>query len=238
MQAAAPGGPAGDRTHVFVLHVFQEAQLSVGSLGKEFGLKRAVQFLNGHFGTISSIDSRASGEQEQRLVSEDPGDIADPNAPQGWHTRSALSHSLCPGTLVLLRHTRFPQAHLFCPGTLTLPSPQRAAPRRGATCTPPASPPGDEPRGRRRPPRGPEPSRQRGGAARVPATGTSWQQGTKRKRRGLRPAAAPPRPPAPSLGRGAQPCPCPFPLTRRLRRRRSPRAAGPGSGPALPRGFW
>lgn len=58
LQPRGGGGgiSANDPTHVFVLHVFQEAQLSVGSFGKEFGLKRAVQFLNGHFGTTSSID--------------------------------------------------------------------------------------------------------------------------------------------------------------------------------------
>lgn len=50
------GISANDPTHVFVLHVFQEAQLSVGSFGKEFRLKWPVQFLNGHFGTTSSIN--------------------------------------------------------------------------------------------------------------------------------------------------------------------------------------
>lgn len=40
-----------------------------------------------------------------------------------------------------------------------------------------------------------------------------------------------PPPPAPGL-------PLAAPLTTRLRRRRTPPAAGPGSGPALPRGSW
>ncbi|KAK4830924.1 hypothetical protein QYF61_014297 [Mycteria americana] len=50
------GISANNTTHVFMLHVLQEAQLSVGSFGKKFRLKWAVQFLNGHFGTTSSID--------------------------------------------------------------------------------------------------------------------------------------------------------------------------------------
>lgn len=62
---ALGGVSANDPTHVFVLHVFQEAQLSVGSFGEEFRLKRAVQFLNGHFGATSSIDGRALREKEE-----------------------------------------------------------------------------------------------------------------------------------------------------------------------------
>lgn len=79
----------------------------------------------------STAELRGAGTDS--LVSGDRGDIADPRAPQGWHTRPALSHSLCPGTLVLLRHTPCPQtlfflrhtrfalAHSPCPALSALP---------------------------------------------------------------------------------------------------------------------
>lgn len=36
-------------THILMLHVLQQHQLSVGSLGKDLGLEGAAQLLDGHF---------------------------------------------------------------------------------------------------------------------------------------------------------------------------------------------
>lgn len=94
-------------------------------------------------------------------------------------------------------------------------------------------------------PLSPRGARQRRGRPRRDGTGTttgkSWQGTTGEGDRVASPPGSAataasrrrPRPPPP----GAAP-PRLAPLTRRLRRRRTPPAAGPGSGPALPRGFW
>lgn len=41
--------------HVFMFHVLEEPQLSVGPLGKKLRLERSVEFLNGHFGSGSVV---------------------------------------------------------------------------------------------------------------------------------------------------------------------------------------
>lgn len=41
--------------HVFMFHVLEEPQLSVGPLGKELRLERSVEFLDGHFGSGSVV---------------------------------------------------------------------------------------------------------------------------------------------------------------------------------------
>lgn len=192
----------------------------------------------------STAELRGAGTES--LVSGDRGDITDPEPHRAgtlallFHTHSAWAHSLSSDTLFFLRHTRFALA-------LSLPSPQRAAPLRGRPAPTRPAPPG---RGRApgtaETPAGPraEPAAWRGRLAPHPRNKLAANnQGTKRKAPRAAPRRGSPRP-LPSAGEGAQPCPypcpcpCPCPLTRRLRRRRSPRAAGPGSGPALPRGFW
>lgn len=216
MQAAAPRGPASAPTHVFVLHVLEKAQLAVGSLGEELRLKRAVQLLYGHFGTGPAIDSRASGSGNRELGERGPRRHHRPRTPQGWHTRPALSHSLCLGTLLVLRHTLFPQTHSFCPGTLPA-QPSARCPTQGTTCThPPGSPrPGTSP-GDCGDPRG-APSRA-GSVAGPPGSPPPEQVGSKQPGNKAKSAAgcAPPRlPPAPSLGWGggaALPLPVPLPL--------------------------
>lgn len=35
-------------SYIFMLHVFEESQLSVGSFGKKFGLEGPVELLDGH----------------------------------------------------------------------------------------------------------------------------------------------------------------------------------------------
>lgn len=42
-------------SHIFMSHVFEEPQLSVGPLGEELRLERSVQLLDGHFGSCSGV---------------------------------------------------------------------------------------------------------------------------------------------------------------------------------------
>lgn len=48
-------------THVLVAHVFEEAQLSVGALGKQLRLEGPVQLLDGHLVTSAAVYCRAAG---------------------------------------------------------------------------------------------------------------------------------------------------------------------------------
>lgn len=51
----------GRWTHVLVAHVFEEAQLSVGALGKQLRLEGPVQLLDGHLVTSAAVYCRAAG---------------------------------------------------------------------------------------------------------------------------------------------------------------------------------
>lgn len=51
--------------HVFMLHVLEEPQLSVGPFGKELRLERSVELLNGHFGSGSVVHCWAEGENKR-----------------------------------------------------------------------------------------------------------------------------------------------------------------------------
>lgn len=42
-------------SHIFMLHVLEEPQLSVGPLGKELRLEGPIQLLDGHFGSCSGV---------------------------------------------------------------------------------------------------------------------------------------------------------------------------------------
>lgn len=48
-------------THVLVAHVFEEAQLSVGALGKQLRLEGPVQLLDGHLVASATVYCRAAG---------------------------------------------------------------------------------------------------------------------------------------------------------------------------------
>lgn len=48
-------------THVLVAHVFEEAQLSVGALGKQLRLEGPVQLLDGHLVASAAVYCRAAG---------------------------------------------------------------------------------------------------------------------------------------------------------------------------------
>lgn len=51
--------------HVFMFHVLEEPQLSVGPLGKELRLERSVEFFNGHFGSGSVVQCWAEGKNKR-----------------------------------------------------------------------------------------------------------------------------------------------------------------------------
>lgn len=53
-------------SYVFVLHVFEKSQLSVGPFGKKFGLERPVEFLDGHLCPYPAVPCWTD-EQENRF---------------------------------------------------------------------------------------------------------------------------------------------------------------------------
>lgn len=52
-------------SHVFMFHVLEEPQFSVGPLGKELRLERSVQFLDGHLGSGSVVHRWAESKNNQ-----------------------------------------------------------------------------------------------------------------------------------------------------------------------------
>lgn len=52
-------------SHVFMLHVLEEPQFSVGPLGKELRLERSVEFLDCYFGSGSVVHCWAESKNKQ-----------------------------------------------------------------------------------------------------------------------------------------------------------------------------
>lgn len=52
-------------SHVFMFHVLEEPQFSVGPLGKELRLERSVEFLDGHLGSGSAVHCWAESKNKQ-----------------------------------------------------------------------------------------------------------------------------------------------------------------------------